>query len=102
MEKFKKGEIVYTIEDSLIVSCTIIKVSTEDRIKNFESGETSKKKLFKIATFDPSDGKMIQSLDQLSHYPDKFLFVRFENGTEKWKELDNFKKIPEDFINFIN
>lgn len=102
MEKFKKGELVYTIEDSLIVPCTIIKVSTEDRIKDFKSGEVSKKKLFKIATFDPSTSEWIPGSEGLSRYPDKFAFVRFETGIEKWKELDSFKRTPGEFINFVN
>lgn len=100
MEKFKKGEVVYTIEENLILPCTIIKVSTEDRIKNFKSGETSRKKLFKLATFDSDEG--ISNLNHLSKYPDKFLFVHFESGIEKWKEQDSFKRIPSEFIDFIN
>jgi hypothetical protein len=100
MEKFKKGEIIYTIEGGLILPCTIIKVSTEDRIKDFKSGETSRKKLFKVTSFDHDEE--MPSLDHLSRYPTKFAFVRFDNGIEKWKELDSFKKIPGDFINFLD
>ena len=100
MEKFKKGEVAYTIENSLVVPCTIIKVSAEDRIKDSKSGKTSRKKLFKITSFH-SDEK-IPNLDHLSRYPEKFAFVRFENGSEKWKELDNFKRNPAEFIDFIN
>jgi len=102
MEKFKKGEIVYTIEDGLILSCTIVKLSTEDRIRDFKSEKISRKKLFKIATFDPSTSEWIPGSEHLSRYPEKFAFVRFENGSGRWKELDSFKRVASEFINFIN
>lgn len=102
MEKFKKGELVYTIEDGLILPCTIVKLATEDRIKDFESPVISRKKLFKIATFDPSTSEWVAKAEHLSRYPDKFAYVRFENGVERWKELDSFKKNPSEFLNFIN
>jgi hypothetical protein len=102
MEKFKKGEVVYTIENGLVLPCTIVKISTEDRIKDFKSGAISRKKLFKIATFDPSTSEWIPGAEHLSRYPEKFAFVRFKNGGERWKELDSFKRTASEFINFIN
>ncbi len=102
MEKFTKGELVYTIVDGLILPCTIVKTTTEDRIKDFKSDKISRKKLFKIATFDPSTSEWISGSEHLSRYPDKFALVRFENGSQGWKQLDCLKKSPSEFINFIN
>ncbi len=102
MEKFKKGESVYTIEDGLILPCQILKVTTEDRIKNFKRGEVSRKKLFKLANFDPSTAEFIPGSEKLQGYPDTFAFVKFESGIEKWKQVDCIKRSPSEFINFIN
>lgn len=102
MENFKKGEWVYTIQDGLLLRCEILKVTTEDRIKDFKKGDVSRKKLFKIATIDPSTQEFIPGSEHLSRYPDKFAYVRYENGIEGWKEFDCIKRTASEFINFIN
>jgi|GEM_PF-3442388 cephalosporin hydroxylase len=100
MEKFKKGEIVYTIENELIVPCEILKVANRDRIKDFKSTEVSRKKLFKTGVVDPSTLEFIT--DKKNRYPEIFACLQFEDGTKKWKLVDCIKRSPSEFINFIN
>jgi len=102
MEKFKKGDQAYTIEEGLIIPCTILKVADENRIKDFKKGDVSRKKLYKIAQVDPSTQEFMFGCEHLSSYPDKFAYVHFESGIEKWKQVDCIKKSAGEFINFIN
>lgn len=104
MEKFKKGDQVYTIEDGLLLPCEIIKVAPEDQIKSFKSPEVSRKKIFKVAATDPSTGEFIVDRNKkgINWYPEKFAYIKFENGKEKWKPIDCIKRSPSEFINFIN
>ena len=100
MEKFKKGELVYTIENELLAPCEILKVANQDRIKDFKSGEVSRKKLFKTGVVDPSTLEFIT--DKKNRYPEIFAYIQFENGVKKWKNVDCIKRSPSEFINFIN
>ncbi len=95
-QNLKKGDKAYIIEDSIIIECTIEKITTEDKIKNVSSSDprTYRKPKF---TVDPSYGNT-------SNYPEQFAFISYltNNGlTKKWRELDSIKKDPKEFINYF-
>lgn len=105
-DEFKKGQIAYVIDtrSNAIIPCEILKVSTEDRIKDLMSIETSKKPLWKAMSQKKIKelGAYSKSLNNHTSFPVKMAFIHREGYKDSWIRQDMIKKNPSDFLIFIN
>ena len=102
--KFNKGEIAYIVDAqrNLIVTCTVLKESTEDKVSNPYSIETSKKPLWKAAKKkDLKKMGYTGVLETHNFSPDKMLFIQREGERDCWVRKDTVKKDPADFVIFL-
>lgn len=107
--KFKKGDVAYTIENfgmgfdnTVLVECVILNVTSRDRIIDYSSEKISKKRLFKVVPDfyggDASTGKKIKSW-----YPEDMACISYvdpftKQPVKEWKETCLIKKDPQEFF----
>lgn len=100
MKKFKKEDEAYIISDqSLIIKCRIIKVTTEDKIKSWDSDST-----YKIPKYVVSKSDHFKNNFPVN-YPAKMVRISYmttEGEKQKWIELDSVKSSPQEFLEFVN